>query len=117
MCFLDQQPADSALHDCWGCCLRAQCYCIILCASVYVDSCALHKVFKQLSYLGMFGAPTAKPVYLWSNSDSVHDLGTKLDKSLMCDGTGAALARKYVDANGKRRCVGTAQLKESQRMT
>jgi len=67
-----------------------------------------------LSYLGMFGAPTAKPVYLWSNSEFVHDLGVKLDRSQMESAKGEVLARKYVDANGKRRCVGTSQLKESQ---
>ena len=79
------------------------------------DACASVKVFKQLSYLGMFGAPSAKPVYLWSNSDAVSHLGAKLNKSGMEDCPREALARKYVDANGKRRCVGTDMLKTSQR--
>ncbi len=30
-----------------------------------------YKVYKQLTYLGAFGAPTVKAIYIWSNTPAV----------------------------------------------
>jgi len=39
-------------------------------------------VFKQPTYLGAFGGASSKPVFIWSNSDSVQHLARPKPRGL-----------------------------------
>ena len=61
--------------------------------------------------LGMFGAPSAKPLKLWSSSDFVLHLQRRLVKTKVPKST---TTKVTVSKAGKRRFTGTRDLKLSQ---
>jgi hypothetical protein len=65
-------------------------------------------VFKIGTYLGSFGGETQKHTALWSNHRRVEMLQRRLtadDKARLKEHH-VETCRRYVDGNGKRRCVG-----------
>jgi len=106
------------------------------------------KVFKQMLWMGAYGALTPKPTYIWSNNICVSSLGTawvqgdqglcvlssfhacvcfclmlaslRFGSCVICFTTFPTatpvfeVARRYIDVNGKRRVVGTPDLKSTQ---
>lgn len=75
------------------------------------------EVYKVTTAMGAFGADISKATILWSNHKRLLDLSKSLtadDKKRVRDAA-VETARKYTDANGKRRCVGNpVVLKNSQ---
>ena len=85
------------------------------CRRCYCYSChGSDQVFRQHISMMHFGVPSLKPTCLWSNSwhiQMLHD--GPVPKALRSNAE--PLAESYLDASGKKRCVGKKdKLKESQ---
>jgi hypothetical protein len=86
----------------------------VLAVAAVVSLQQLLEVFKQLTWLGAFGGPCPKPIYLWSNSAAVAELGRGKPRKGEPN-SAESTARSYINDHGKRRCVGIPEnLKRSQ---
>ncbi len=70
----------------------------------------------QRLYLGAYGAKSLKPLHIWANTASVGQLARSMAaaQSRLKDQTKQVNARVYYDAQGRKRCHGTDQLKSTQ---
>jgi hypothetical protein len=68
-------------------------------------------IYKVHTRMGEYGAPSAKPTWLWSNLPFIADITSF--KTCECPG-GSNLVGTYVDGQGRTRFNGTPQLKLSQ---
>ena len=59
--------------------------------------------------MGSFGCPSMKPTHLLSNSPMILEL-----RPGQCKPSRSTITRRYVDAQGRRRCTGTKSLRSTQ---
>lgn len=72
------------------------------------------KIYQVHVYMGAYGAETPKPSFLWSSSPWVACLAMrKLDRK-SCTGHTLQVTKRYVDATGRARIAGGADLKGTQ---